>query len=95
MKSKIFTKKASKVSDFPEDVEDASWLDEPADVYPAARTLNAEESSPINLSASAHLKTFLANKKLEGSLTGMPENSSLKASERVQQTDDNDFSMDL
>jgi hypothetical protein len=79
----------------PEDEEDDSWLDEPAEVYPAARTLKAEKSSPINLSASVHLKTFLADEKLEGV---MPENSGLKASDLervVQHTDDNDFSMDL
>ena len=41
-----------------------------------------------------HLKTFLADEKLEGSL--MLGNSSLKASERVvEQTDDNDLSIDL
>ena len=55
MKSKIFTKKkASKASDLPEDDEEDSWLDEP-EVYPVARVLNAEKSSPINLSASVHL----------------------------------------
>jgi hypothetical protein len=37
-----------------------------------------------------HLKTFLADEKLEGV---MPENSGLKASDLER--DDNDFSMDL
>lgn len=82
------------MSDLPEDEEEDSWLDEPAEVYPAERALNAENFSPVNLSASVHLKTFLADEKLEGSL--MPENSSLKATKRdVQHADDNDFSMDL
>ena len=93
MKNKIFTKNGSKASDLPEDEEDDSWLDEPANVYPAARALNAETSSPINLT-SVHLKTFFADEKLEGSL--IPENSSLTASKgTVQYADDNDFSMDL
>ena len=93
MKNKIFTKNGSKASDLPEDEEDDSWLDEPVNVYPAARALNAETSSPINLT-SVHLKTFFADEKLEGSL--IPENGSLKASEGADQyADDNGFSMDL
>ena len=92
MKSKIFTKNATKASDLPEDEEDSSWLDEPADVYPAARVLHAEESSPINISASLYLKTFLSDEKPEFE----PENRScLKASDGVVQHDDNDFSMNF
>ena len=93
VKSKIFTKKAPKESELldDDDDEDDTWLDEPADIYPSENFLKAEASSPIDLAASMHLRTFLADDKPASVSDHHTDGVSLPTSP----LDDNDFSMDF
>ena len=93
VKSKIFTKKAAKESDLLNDNKDATWLDEPADMYPSEMFLKAVASSPIDLAASVHLRTFLADDKL-----AIASEHVMKAAQISQPSaalNNNNFSMDL
>lgn len=92
VKSKIFTKKAPKESELPDDDEDDTWLDEPADIYPSELFLKAQASSPIDLAASMHLRTFLADDKPD-SVSDHPNMDGV--SHPTSPLDDNDFSMDF
>lgn len=90
VKSKIFTKKAPKESELLNDDEDDTWLDEPADVYPSETFLKAEASSPIDLAASVHLRTFLADDK-----PASVSDHRMNGASQPAPLDDNDFSMDF
>lgn len=75
-----------------DDDEGDTWLDEPADTYPPEMFLKAEASSPIDLAASLHLRTFLAddNPAISEHVTKAGQNGFHSAP-----LNDNDFSMEF